>query len=179
MEVRAKFWVVKGRSLVRKLIHQCVVCRRHEGQHYQIPPPPPLPAFRVTEHPPFTYTGVDFAGPLYIRYPKGTESCKVWLCLFTCCVVRAVHLDLVPNMTTTTFLRCLKRFTARRGVPSRLVSDNGRTFKKAAKKLQTMMKQPEIKRYLDAKFRRVFKGGLRVLKHPLCVLVIIFIIVFC
>ena len=60
-EVRSRFWIIKGRSLVRKLIHQCTVCRRYEGPHYQIPPPPPLPEFRVSEQPPFTFTGVDFA----------------------------------------------------------------------------------------------------------------------
>ena len=127
-EVRSRFWIVKGRSLVKKLIHQCGVCKRYEGLHYRVPPPPPLPEFRVHEQPPFTFTGVDFAGPLYIRYPNNKETSKVWLCLFTCCVVRAVHIDLVPDMTTTSFLRCLKRFVARRGIPRRMVSDNGKTF---------------------------------------------------
>ncbi len=81
------------------------------GPHYKIPPPPPLPEFRVSEQPPFTFTGVDFAGPLYVHYPGGTETSKVWLCLFTCCVIWAIHLDLVPNMTTTAFLRCLKKLS--------------------------------------------------------------------
>lgn len=131
-EVMSRFWIIKGRSLVRKLIHQCTVCRRYEGLHYDIPPPPPLPKFRVSEQPPFTFTGVDFAGPLYIRYPGDTTTSKVWLCLFTCCVICAVHLDLVANMTTTAFLRCLiclKTFMSRRGLPRRMVSDNGHTFK--------------------------------------------------
>ncbi len=102
----------------------------------------------MSERPPFTFTGVDFAGPLYVRYPGNTETRKVWLCLFTCCVTRAVHLDLVPDMTTTAFLRCLKRFVARRGVPIRIISDNGQTFKCADKKIQAMMKQREAQWYL-------------------------------
>ena len=147
-EVRSRFWILKGRSLVRKLIHQCTVCRRFEGSHYQVPPPPPLPEFRVSKQPAFTFTGVDFAGPLYIRYPGRKEASKVWLCLFTCCVVRAVHLDLVPNMTTTAFLRCLKRFVSRKGLPKRFISDNGRTFKCAAKVLSSIPKQREFQEYL-------------------------------
>ena len=147
-EVRSKFWILKGRSLVRKLIYRCPVCRRFEGPRYSVPPPPPLPEFRVSEQPPFTFTGVDFAGPLYIRYPGKPECSKVWLCLFTCCVVRAVHLDLVPNLTTPAFLMCLKRFVARRGIPRRMISDNGRTFKGAAKVLFSMQKQPEVRQYL-------------------------------
>lgn len=55
-EVRSGYWIVKGRSLVRKLIHHCTVCHRYEGPHYQVPPPPPLPEFRVSEQPPFTFT---------------------------------------------------------------------------------------------------------------------------
>ncbi len=58
------------------------------------------------------------------------------------------HLLCYSDMTTTAFLRCLKRFVARRGVPSRIVSDNGQTFKCADKKIQAMMKQPEAQWYL-------------------------------
>ena len=142
------FWIIKGRSLVRRLIHKCKVCLRYEGPHYQVPPPPPLPEFRVTEQPPFSSTGVDFAGPMYIRYPGNKETSKVWLCLFICAVIRAVHLELVPDMSTSAFFRCLKRFVARRGIPSRFISDNAQTFKCAAKMLQAMLKQSEVQQYL-------------------------------
>lgn len=92
-ELRLSFWIVKGRSLVKSILHQCGVCRRHEGKPYGALPPPPLPTFRVKEAPPFSFTGVDFAGPLYVRSDGAVK--KVWICLYTCCVVHAVHLDLV------------------------------------------------------------------------------------
>ena len=92
-DIRTKYWIVKGRSLVRSTIHRCVVCKRFEGAPYRGPPPPPLPIFRVQEEPSFTYTGVDFAGPLYVRTTGSSEANKTWICLFTCCVVRAVHLE--------------------------------------------------------------------------------------
>ncbi len=107
-ELRRKFWVIKARSLVRFIIHHCVVCRRLEGAPYRAPPPPPLPAFRVTEEPPFSSTGVDFAGPLYVRPSSPDTTINVWICLFTCCITRAVHLDLVTDLFTGTFIRCLK-----------------------------------------------------------------------
>ena len=110
-ELRSKFWIVKGRSVVKKIIH---VCKRHEGKPYSTIPPPPLPSYRVEEAPPnFSFTGVDFAGPLYIKIADKTS--KVWICLYTCCVVRAIHLDLVPDMSTAAFICSLKRFIARRG----------------------------------------------------------------
>ena len=129
-EIRSKFWIVRGRSLAKKIVQQCRVCRRHEGKPYSAPQPPPLPTFRVEEASPFTFTGCDFAGPLYIKSECGQK--KVWICLFTCCVVRAVHLELVMDMSTTTFLRCFRRFVGRRGLPKQMISDNGKTFKAAA-----------------------------------------------
>ena len=133
-EIRGRFWIVRGRSLAKMIVQQCRVCRRHEGKPYSAPQPPPLPVFRVEEASPFTFTGCDFAGPLYIKSESGQK--KVWICLFTCCVVRAVHLELVTDMTTPTFLRCFRRFVGRRGLPKQMVSDNGKTFVAAAKTIQ-------------------------------------------
>ena len=130
-KVRSKFWIVKGRSLVRKVIHQCVICKKFEGRPCLGPPPPPLPKFRVAADPPFTHTAVDFAGPLFIRTGSTAANSKVWICLYKCCVVRAIHLDIVPDLTTSAFIRSLKCLSARRGLPRRLVSDNGKTFKAA------------------------------------------------
>ena len=137
-ELRSRFWIVKGRAVVRQIVYLCVICRRFEGKAYQTPHPPPLPGFRVTEAPPFTFTGVDYAGPLYVKN-GGEGKDKVWLCLFTCCVVRAVHLDLVPDMSTAAFLRSFKRFTARRGLSQRMLSDNAKTFKAADEAIQTLL----------------------------------------
>ena len=113
------------------------------------PTPPPLPEFRVQQEPPFTFTGVDFAGPVYIKLGSATSESKVWICLYTCCVTRAVHLEVVPDLTTAAFLRCLKRFTARRGLPRQFVSDNGKTFKAASKTLEAMMRHEEVQQYLS------------------------------
>ncbi|XP_072400496.1 uncharacterized protein [Diabrotica undecimpunctata] len=49
---------------------------------------------------------------------------------------KAIHLELVSNLTTECFLSCLKRFTSRRGVPSDVYSDNGSTFVGARNELK-------------------------------------------
>ena len=126
-ELRARLWIVQGRQFVKKLLYKYVICRKLEGRPYQAPPSPPLPEFRVKECPPFAYTGVDFAGPLYVKTYTGPQQ-KVWICLYACCVTRAIHLDLVPSLTTSAFLRSLRRFSARRGTPLLMVSDNGKKF---------------------------------------------------
>ena len=67
-----------------------------------MPIPPPLPTIRVKEALAFSFTGVDFVGPL-ARLGK----IKVWICLYTCLVMRAVHLDIVGDMSTETFVKDL------------------------------------------------------------------------
>ena len=146
-EVRMKYWIIKARQFVRQLLYKCVVCRKFDGVPCRPPPPPPLPEFRVNPIPPFTYTGLDFAGPLYVKTSPLLNDNKVWICLYTCCVIRAVHLDLVPDMTAETFIRSFKRFTARRGFPQKIISDNGKTFKSAAKSIRVVLNHPEVKRH--------------------------------
>ena len=134
------------------MVHQCINCKKSEGKSYLGPSPPPLPEFRVKQDPPFTYSGVDFAGPLYVKTSSATASGEVWICLYTCCVVRAVHLDIiliVPDLTTSAFIRSMKRFSARRGLPRKFLLDNGKTFKAAAKVIDTMMQDKAIQEYLS------------------------------
>ena len=57
---------------------------------------------------------------------------KVYTTLFTCGVTRAIHLELVPDLSAETFKQTLKKFTARRGTPSLMVSDNAKTFEATA-----------------------------------------------
>ena len=66
-----------------------------------------------------------------------------------CCVTRAVHLEVVPDLTTAAFLRSLKRFAARRGLPRRFVSDNNKTFKAVSKTIKAMMDHEDVQRYLS------------------------------
>ena len=74
-EVRSKYWIVGGRSLVKSFIHKCITCRRFDGMPLRAPPAPPLPEFRVNEAPPFSNSAVDFAGMYGAgECPKATRS---------------------------------------------------------------------------------------------------------
>ena len=164
-ELRSRFWVTRGRQTVRKVISKCVNCKKTEGKHYAVPPTAPLPQFRVEENPAFTNTGIDFAGPLFVRSGENEEQSnmqKVYLALFTCESTRAVHLEVVPNLSTETFIRSFKRFICRRGIP-KLVSDNAKTFKTAARVLSSVFELPEVQRYLlnlKVKWRLIWKEPL-------------------
>ena len=133
----------------------------------------------MREAPPFTHTVVDFEGPLFIKTDSNQES-KVWICLYSGCVTQAIHLDLVSSLTTQSFLKCFKRFVARRGLPQKIVSDNGKTFKSAAKTIKAITNHPEVTRQLaKVKVEWIFNverapwwGGLleRMVRSPKCCL---------
>ena len=106
---------------------------------------------RVKEDPVFSFTGVDFAGPLMIRTEGPNKTGKAWICSFTCFVTRTVHLDIVLDLSTETFIRCFKRFAARRGLPQRVISDNGKTFKATSKFLKSVFKDDTVCDYLAEK----------------------------
>ena len=137
-QIRNKFWIPKGRSVVRQVIQKCSVCRRHEGGPYKMPPMAPLPPLRVTEATPFSRTGLDYLGPLFLESAEGAK--KIWICLFTCLVIRAVHLEVVQDLTSEEFLLCFRRFIAQRGSPDAVISDNSMTFKAASQSIDSVWK---------------------------------------
>ena len=149
-ELRSRFWIVQGRQLVKKIIRRCVLCKRIQGASYGTPKQGPLPEFRVKEEHAFSSIGIDFAGPLFVREPSG-ESKKTYVALFTCGTSRAVHLELVPDLTAETFLLCFRRFVSRRGTPRLVVTDNAKTFKAFSKTLVKIFKTAEIQAFLARK----------------------------
>ena len=149
-EVRSKYWITKGRQFVKKVIKPCVVCKKLEGRAYKAPPMAPLPSFRVQAAPPCSKVGVDFAGPLYVKDQKGSMR-KTYIALFSCCMTRALHLELVEDLAAHTFVRCLRRFTARRGTPDLIVSDNAKTFKSTSKILKRLFKDKIMQAELRAR----------------------------
>ena len=131
-QLRTRYWVVKGRQVVKRILSTCTLCKRVEGPPYGTPSAPPLPNFRLSNDFAFTRIGVDYAGPLYVKdIYNGKEMHKSFIALYTCASSRAVHLDLVPDASSMAFVRSLKRFISRRGTPSLVISDSHKTFKEA------------------------------------------------
>lgn len=105
---------------------------------------------RVNESSPFTYTGVDYFGPIYVKTDAVTK--KVWVCLFTCLVVKAIHLEFMQDMSTEEFLNGLRRFIAGWGKPEQLISDNASQFKLASNILKetwaSTVRDPDVQSYI-------------------------------
>lgn len=78
---------------------------------------------------------------------KDGSKQKTYIRLYTCASTRATHLELTEDVSVRTFLLAFRRFTSRRGVPTRLLSDNAKTFKAAAKEVKLISRSEEVQRY--------------------------------
>ena len=104
------------------------------------------PAQRVEPSRPFSRVGLDYAGPFHIKASqgRGRKSFKGFVALFVCLSSKAVHLELVGDLTTKAFLGALSRFPSRRGSPTEIWSDNATTFHGADRELRKMLREAEI-----------------------------------
>ncbi|GFW75342.1 integrase catalytic domain-containing protein [Trichonephila clavipes] len=150
-QLRKKYWIPKGRQLVKTMIRICLVCKKYSatpadqlsGQ---------LPRDRITQSPPFQIVGIDFTGAILVKDNQGTH--KSYVSLLTCAVTPAVHLELVSDMSTKYFLLALRRFLARRGNCEVIYSDNARTFKAAERELAyfaNILKDSEFQNFVADK----------------------------
>ncbi|GBN70409.1 hypothetical protein AVEN_118910-1, partial [Araneus ventricosus] len=136
-KIRSRFWIPKDRQIVQKIIRRCLICRRYSAKSAdQLTSQ--LPEDRIAQTPPFYSSGVDFAGPIYVKNLEGMQ--KSYIVLFTCATTRALHLELAPTMTTESFLMAFRRFISRRGNCRIMYSDNARTFKKSNRELEQISK---------------------------------------
>ncbi|XP_047038037.1 uncharacterized protein LOC124643200 [Helicoverpa zea] len=134
--LRSKYWIIGVKLLAKKYVRNCVTCIRYAAKtRTQLMGQ--LPSARVTPNKPFLCTGVDYAGPINIRVSKGrgNKSYKGYIALFICMSTRAVHIEVVSELSTKGFLAAYKRFVARRGRCAELYSDNGTNFVGAAREL--------------------------------------------
>ena len=141
--LRQTYWVPRGREMVKKYVRKCLLCKKLEGLPFRTTFNPDLPQARVDDGPPFSNTGLDFAGPLVVKYAGDTTK-KCYVCLFTCMSTRAIHLELVESLEVDAFFKAFRRFCGRRGLPSTLWSDNAKTFKSASIEVKKLLRSPRF-----------------------------------
>lgn len=133
-----QFWILSAKWAIRRVLSQCNRCFRTRPSPIT-PLMGDLPFCRVSQVKPFSYSGVDFAGPFLVTMSKhrGVKSMKSYICLFVCMATKALHLELVSTLSSEGFLAALQRFIARRGRCSHLYSDCGTNFVGANKLLRS------------------------------------------
>ncbi|XP_011858236.1 PREDICTED: uncharacterized protein LOC105555806, partial [Vollenhovia emeryi] len=134
--LRQEYWILNGKMYVKKLLRKCVPC-------FRVKPKIPnhlmgnLPRDRLQCSRPFENIGVDFCGPFFVKERKfrNRNKIKIYVSVFICLVTKAIHLEVVSDLTTEAFLAALKRFFSRRGKAKIIYSDNATNFVGANNKL--------------------------------------------
>lgn len=139
--VRELFWPLNGKDTTRKIIHNCIRCFRAKPRDVDYIMGN-LPQNRVNFTRPFSNVGVDYCGPLYIKEKRhrNRNKIKVYVSVFVCMSTKAVHLELVSDLTSEAFIGCLKRLFSRRGISETISSDNATNFVGASRELVELYK---------------------------------------
>ena len=135
-ECRKKYWILGIRHIAKSIGYKCVTCRRWRiaSMDQFIAD---LPDFRITPGAPFENCSVDYFGPVTLRFGRRQRT-KGYGALFTCLTTRAIHIELVTDLTIDRFLMGLRRFISLYGQPKFIRSDNGSNFRGAASELRRM-----------------------------------------
>jgi hypothetical protein len=135
--IRQQYWPIAGRNKIKQIIHKCISCFRAKPIIAQ-QKMGDLPVKRLEPARPFINSGLDYCGPILIKTHRGRgkqKTIKAYVCLFICLSTKAIHIELVSDLTADTFLDALKRFVSRRGTVKSIISDNATNFIKANKNL--------------------------------------------
>ena len=140
-KIRATYWILGIRSIVKNLVDNCVLCKA-KLKKLQEQIMAPLPVERLKPCPPFTNVMIDYFGPFAIRgeVQKRIRG-KCYGVLFTCMNMRAVYVDIANDYSTPGFLMVLRRFASIRGWPTKFFSDQGTQLGGASNELKTAIKE--------------------------------------
>ena len=107
--VRSKFWIFQRKKTVKRVLRNCVVCKRYQARPVLPPPSPDLQDFRINiSSYSFQFVGLDFAAPLLVKSAKHSVL-KAYILLFTCTSSCASHLALTTDKSISSFIRAVKR----------------------------------------------------------------------
>ncbi|XP_077977489.1 uncharacterized protein LOC144433051 [Glandiceps talaboti] len=143
-ELRANgYWIIGGLKAVAIHVYRCIKCRRLRRPVAE-QKMANLPEDRVEPSPPFTFCGMDCFGPFMIK--DGRRECKRYGLLFTCMCSRAIHIEVLDDMSTDSFINGLRCFIAIRGRVQRLRSDQGTNFVGAKNEFEDSLKELDTER---------------------------------
>ena len=148
IQLRAQFWIPKGRSFIQKILRKCNTSRRIDSKSYRDPDQPALPSYRINSAPTFSAVGIDYTGRLFIKF-NAAEQSKANIEVFAWCTTRGVHLELVTDLTTEQFLLAFRRFCAGKSVPTTVVSDNATYFIDGKSAIETILEDDAIQQQFN------------------------------
>ncbi|XP_055308594.1 uncharacterized protein LOC129572614 [Sitodiplosis mosellana] len=158
--LRQKFWVLNSQRTIKAIIHKCVDCFKAAPKTmHQFMADLPEKRVNISEKP-FINTAVDYTGAIQVKLMNGRtyKTKKAYIAIFVCMSTKAIHVEVVTDMTAEAFIAAYRRFVSRRGIVKNLYSDNGTNFVKSNKILCENMNDLEDK-YDEAVCKELAKSG--------------------
>ena len=163
-ELRKDFWITHAFMTVKKIIKDCLICRRFNSKPISLNQSP-YRDFRLSpENIPYRQIYIDFIGPFKIKKENG-ETGKVWLLILTCLWSRAVNLKICPDLSTKEFLMSFQLHCYEYGMPSLCISDLGSQIVSGTNIISSFIDDYETKSFLkengieNVEFQQYFKGA--------------------
>ena len=150
-ELQTKFWIIQGKAQCKAVTRNCILCKRIR-KHPISTIQGFLPTYRIpgSKVAPFSRTIVDAAGPFAVKVKRSTV--KRYIIVYSCLIYRALHLEVVDDLSQDSFLCSFERFVARRGQPTLVRSDNGTNFRGACKELRDLWLNWNENEFIDRGF---------------------------
>jgi hypothetical protein len=146
--IRTKgIWITRARQSVKNELSKCVTCKKYNSFSFKYPKLTNITKSRVNFVHPFSETGVDHFGPVYLKDTEG-KPYKMYVIIFSCMQIRCIHLELVPTMSTADFLLAFKRFCNMYSSPNCVYSDNARSLVQGGEILQNSLISTEFSDHL-------------------------------
>ncbi|XP_052873633.1 uncharacterized protein LOC128278951 [Anopheles cruzii] len=145
--LRSHYHIPRLRVEFNRVRKQCQRCKNRDARPVN-PLMGNLPKERLAAfRPAFCYSGLDYFGPMTVAVGRRVE--KRWGALFMCLTTRAIHVELVHSLNTSSCILAIRRFIARRGKPLEIISDCGTNFIGASRELKEAWKQVDSSRLIE------------------------------
>ena len=120
--LRIEYWVVRGAITIKKTLGKCISCKKRNGCAGRQIMAELLEEQLTSGNLPFYFTGVNYFGSPCIK--QGRKLVKRYGCLFNCLMMRAVHIEIAPDLSSSSFINALRRFIGRYCKLRKIFSDN-------------------------------------------------------
>ncbi|MEL7307448.1 MAG: hypothetical protein AAGK05_05915, partial [Pseudomonadota bacterium] len=161
-EMRRNFYVPHFFSVVRRILRECVGCRRFKERTIKLNQSP-YREWRINPpNTPYKYIFMDYLGPFWVK--QQGKKVKVWVLCVTCMWCRAINLKLCENLSVKEFLRAFQLHIFNFGLPEYCISDLGSQFVSASNLIVDYLKDHETQSYFNEngvksiKFDQFVKG---------------------
>ncbi|KAL0892289.1 hypothetical protein ABMA27_015463 [Loxostege sticticalis] len=146
-----RYHLINGIREVKHVLNKCIICFKLKKKHAE-QLMGSLPSDRINSGRVFEKVGTDFGGPFNIKMLRVRKPViqKAYIVIFVCFITKAIHIELVSDLTTECFLNAFKRFISRRNKPIIVYCDNASTYKGAQNQLNRLYQLQSTTDHMNA-----------------------------